>query len=433
MSREIYAKSPGMPYYLCFMRAEIITIGTEILLGQTLDTNSAWLGQRLTERGVEVCRVTSVSDKPEDIVAALDAANSAWVFVTGGLGPTKDDLTKHVLTDYFHDTLTYRPEVYAHIEALFATMGRVPNSLNRPQAELPSKATILHNAVGTAQGMMWEESGRRVVSMPGVPYEMKRIMEDGVLPLMDKMQSDAHVHRYFVVQGVPESELALQIQTWEDALPKHVSLAYLPSAGFVKLRLTAIVPKSSIDAAHFTMQELSKGLRSILGNSVYTEDLSPLEVVVGHLLVELGQTLATAESCTGGAVAARVTSVPGSSAYFRGAVVAYANDVKQHQLGVGQADLLLHGAVSEAVVRQMAQGARKRLRSDWAIATSGVAGPDGGTKEKPIGTVWIAIAGPKTLWSKCFQMGKNRERTVEKTVQTALNALRSVILEGQAG
>lgn len=416
------------------MRAEIITIGTEILLGQTVDSNSAWMGQRLSEVGVEVQRITSISDQPSAIVAALNAVlpSTQWVLITGGLGPTKDDLTKHVLTDYFEDRLEYRPEIFEHIEALFAKMGRVPNALNRPQADFPVKAELLHNAMGTAQGMLWTEHGRRYVSMPGVPYEMKHILETGVLPRMRAEQAEIHVHRYFVVQGIPESDLALRIADWESALPEGISLAYLPSPGVVKLRLSAHVASEGEQAMRAQMDQEAAALKVLLGADCYAEDLLPLEVVVGELLKAAGQTVATAESCTGGSIAARLTSIPGSSAYLIGGVVAYSNTVKEQQLGVRKADLLVHGAVSEPVVRQMAEGVRKRLKTDWALATSGVAGPDGGSEAKPVGTVWIALAGPNGTWSKKFSMGLNRSRTVEKSVLAALDALRRALDGGEA-
>ena len=415
-----------MPVYLCRMRAEIITIGTEILLGQTVDSNSAWMGQRLSEVGVEVQRITSISDVPAAIRAALDAVlpSTQWVLITGGLGPTKDDLTKHVLTEYFGDSLTFRPEIFAHIEALFVKMGRVPNALNRPQADFPEKAELLQNALGTAQGMLWTHNGMRFVSMPGVPYEMKHIMETGVLPRMRSEQRQVHVHRYFLVQGIPESELATRIANWEDALPEGISLAYLPSPGVVKLRLSAQVEKTRQEEVHAVLDFQSDKLKAILGSDLYADDLLPLEVVVGERLKALGQTVGTAESCTGGAIAARLTSIAGSSAYVIGGIVAYSNTVKEQQLGVRKADLLLHGAVSESVVRQMAEGVCKRLKTNWGIASSGIAGPDGGSEAKPIGTVWLAVAGPQGTWAQKFSMGTNRTRTVEKSVLAALDALR---------
>ncbi|MDG1253328.1 MAG: competence/damage-inducible protein A [Schleiferiaceae bacterium] len=408
------------------MRAEIITIGTEILLGQTVDSNSAWLGQQLNECGVQVERITSISDRPEAIVAALEAvpAHIDWILLTGGLGPTKDDLTKKVLCDYLKDYLIFRPEVYAHIEALFAGMGRVPNALNRPQAELPASAEVIQNTVGTAQGMLWTRGKQRILSMPGVPYEMKRIMEDGILPRMREERNEILLHRYVVVQGIPESDLAMRMEDWESALKPPLSLAYLPSPGLVKLRISVAGPSKQEEVLVQAISEAAASLKQLLGNDAYAEELVPLEKVIGQMLIERGQTLSTAESCTGGGIASRLTSVSGSSAYFQGAIVAYANVVKQAQLSVNPADLLLYGAVSEQVVRQMATGVRKHLKTDWSIATSGIAGPTGGSAEKPIGTVWIAVSGPGYSWARCFQMGKDRSRVIEKSILASLNALR---------
>ena len=423
---EIYAKRRGFQPYLWTMRAEIITIGTEILLGQTVDSNSAWLGQRLNECGVQVERITSISDQPEAIKAALDAvpAGIDWILVTGGLGPTKDDLTKKVLCEYFHDELVFHPEVYAHIETLFASMGRVPNALNRPQAELPASAEVIPNAVGTAQGMLWTRDHQRILSMPGVPYEMKRIMEDGILSRMRAERNEVLLHRYLVVQGIPESDLALRMQNWESALEVPLTLAYLPSPGLVKLRISIAGPAAQEDALLAKITASAESLKQLLGEDAYAEELKPLEELIGELLMARGETLSTAESCTGGGIAARITSVAGSSAYFQGGIVAYANGIKQAQLSVNPADLLVHGAVSEPVVKQMAVGVRKHLKTDWAIATSGIAGPSGGSEAKPVGTLWIAVSGPGYSWSHRFQMGKDRGRVIEKSILAGLNALR---------
>ena len=409
------------------MQAEVLAIGTELLLGQTVDTNSAWMGERLAELGVTLRRKTVVADRPEDVSAALDAVHpdTRWVLITGGLGPTKDDLTKNVLNDYFGGTLVFHPEVYAHIEALFARMGRVPGPLNRGQAELPDVCEPLHNAKGTAPGMLFARNGVRYVSMPGVPYEMKHLMEAHVLPRL-KAESETHIaHRFFMVQGIPESELATRIAEWESGLPEGLSLAYLPSPGIVKLRLTARTGTAA--QAEALLEPAAAGLRAVLGSDIYSEDWKTIEEVVGELLAAAGQTVATAESCTGGSVAAQLTRIPGSSRYVLGGVVAYRNDVKVRLLGVNEADLLLHGAVSEPVVRAMARGVRKRLGADWGLASSGVAGPDGGSPEKPVGTVWLAVSGPGVEWAARFQMGDHRERTVRKSVLEVLNRLRGFL------
>ena len=401
------------------MQAEVIAIGTELLLGQTIDTNSAWIGEQLAEMGVTLRRKTVIADRADDVRAALDAVlpETKWVLVTGGLGPTKDDLTKSVLNEYFGGTLEFRPEVYAHIEALFARMGRVPGPLNRGQAELPNVCEPLANAKGTAPGMLFQRGEVRYVSMPGVPYEMKHLMEVHVLPRM-RAESDAHIeHRFFMIQGIPESELATRIADWESALPQGLSLAYLPSPGIVKLRLTARTQSS--DLAATLLGPAAHGLRAVLGTDIFSEDWKTIEEVVGERLAAAGQTVATAESCTGGSIAALLTRVPGSSRY--------ANDVKMRNLGVNEADLLMHGAVSEPVVRAMARGARTRFGSDWGVASSGVAGPDGGSAGKPVGTVWLAVSGPGVEWAGRFQMGDNRERTVRKSVLEVLNRLRGFL------
>lgn len=414
------------------MQAEIIAIGTELLLGQTVDTNSAWIGERLSELGVVLRRKTVVADRPDDVRAALDAVmpESRWVLITGGLGPTKDDLTKSVLNDYFGGNLVFRPEVYAHIESMFERMGRVPGPLNRGQAELPDVCKPLYNAKGTAPGMLFAKDGVRFVSMPGVPYEMKHLMEEHVLPMMQS-ESDAHiVHRFFMVQGIPESELAARISSWESSLPEELSLAYLPSPGIVKLRLTART-RSKV-AAVALLDPACADLRAILADDIYSEDWKTIEEVVGQRLASVGQTVATAESCTGGAIAAALTRISGSSRYVRGGMIAYSNDVKVRNLGVSEADLLLHGAVSEPVVRAMARGARKRFGSDWGIASSGVAGPSGGSEAKPVGTVWLAVNGPGVDWAGRFQMGDHRERTVRKSVLEVLNRLRGFLPESPA-
>jgi len=414
------------------VQAEVVAIGTELLLGQTVDTNSSWIGERLAELGATLRRKTVVADRPEDVRAALDSLlpETRWVLITGGLGPTKDDLTKNVLNEYFGGTLVFYPDVYAHIEAMFARMGRVPGPLNRGQAELPDVCEPLFNAKGTAPGMLFARDGVRYVSMPGVPYEMKHLMEAHVLPRI-KAESDAHIeHRFFMVQGIPESELAARIADWESALPEGLSLAYLPSPGVVKLRLTARTRQAA--EALPLLNTAAEGLRAVLGGDIFAEDWKTLEEVVGERLAAAGQTVATAESCTGGSIAALLTRIPGSSRYVQGGIVAYANEVKVRQLGVNEADLMVHGAVSEPVVRAMARGVRKRLGADWGLASSGVAGPDGGSAEKPVGTVWLAVSGPGVEWAARFQMGDHRERTVRKSVLEILNRLRGFLPEEPA-
>jgi nicotinamide-nucleotide amidase len=383
----------------------------------------------LSELGVTLRRKTVVADRVDDVLAALNAvmADTQWVIITGGLGPTQDDLTKGILNDFFGGRLVYHPEIYRHIEALFARMGRVPGALNREQAEIPDVCEWLPNAVGTAPGMLFERQGQRFVSIPGVPFEMKHIMESHVLPRI-RAESDAHIeHRFFMVQGIPESELAERMVDWESSLANGLSLAYLPSPGIVKLRLTART--SSDHAAHLLLEDASASLRTLLGRDIFAENILSIEEVVGELLKACGQTVATAESCTGGSIAALLTRIPGSSQYVQGGIVAYANEAKVQLLGVPEADLIQHGAVSDQVVRAMARGARLRLNADWGLASSGIMGPDGGSAAKPLGTVWLAVSGPGVDWAARFQMGDHRERSVRKSVLEVLGRLRGFLAD----
>ena len=412
------------------MNVEVIAIGDELLLGQTVNTNAAWLGLELSQVGGSVVRSTVLADSPEGIVSALANVlpETELVVLTGGLGPTKDDLTKKVLTDYFGGELVYQPSVFAHIEQLFQTLGRVPSELNREQAYLPNNATVLQNAVGTAMGMAWDFDGKRYVSLPGVPYEMKHLAAAYILPWVQQRSRFWVQNRTVRTQGVPESELADRISAWEDALPSFVKLAYLPAPGLVKLRLSVRVPKEAAEAAKQEVETQVQALVHLLGAAYFGEGDRALEEVVGDALAGAGQTVATAESCTGGAVGAALTSIPGSSRYFVGGIQAYANRIKTQLLGVDEAALVVHGAVSEVVAKALASGARKRLGSDWAVATTGVAGPDGGSPEKPVGTVWIAVAGPDGCRAERFQMGKDRSRNIQKSVQAALNMLRQRVV-----
>jgi len=408
------------------MKIEVISIGDELLLGQTINTNSAWMGQEVAKVGGQVVRAWTVSDSGEEIHAALNGLHpqTELVLLTGGLGPTKDDLTKKVLTAFMGGELTYHPDVFEHIQRLFASMGRVPSERNREQAMLPSNAEILINAVGTAMGMAWSWGGRRVVSMPGVPYEMKHLMETHVLPWISQNSRHFVAHRTVRSQGVPESDLADRLNDWEESLPDWIKLAYLPAPGLVKLRLSLRVPKEQAVVSQGRLNREVDVLIGLLGASYFGEGDVPLERVLGDKLLAQGMTLATAESCTGGALGASITSVAGSSRYYWGGVQAYHNDVKMKVLGVEEAALAVHGAVSETVAKAMATGVRKRLGTDWAVSTTGIAGPDGGTPEKPVGTVWIAVAGPDGCRAERFQMGKDRQRNVQKTVLAAMNLLR---------
>ncbi|MDX5447497.1 MAG: competence/damage-inducible protein A [Bacteroidota bacterium] len=410
---------------------EIVTIGDEILIGQTVDTNSAWLGENLNSIGLEIRQIRSIPDTREAIIQAMDSVfpSTKLVIVTGGLGPTKDDLTKYTLTDYFGGELEYHPEIFEHIIELFSRFGRKPNDLNKNQAWLPNNARILKNDRGTASGMMWKKDDRYYVSLPGVPYEMKHLMKEHILPWAKEELVDGHIHHHTILtQGVPESELATMLSDWEENLPSFIKLAYLPSPGMVKLRLTARGTDS--EKMEKALEEEASKAESILGDVVYGEDDDRLEIIVGNLLSEQGSTLATAESCTGGQIATMITSVAGSSKYYLGSIVSYANLVKENPLGVTDEALRENGAVSEVVVRQMAEGIHNLTGADYCIATSGIAGPGGGSEEKPVGTVWIALRTPQETFAKRFQFGNKRDTNIRKTSLMALDMLRKS-LRGQ--
>lgn len=405
--------------------AEIITIGDELLYGQVIDTNSAFLGQELGRLGIRVRQITSVSDRAAEIVLALDAARERAdvVLITGGLGPTKDDLTKHILTEYFRTELVLHEPSLHDVEAIFARFNRPMLAANRYQAYLPASCTAIRNTMGTAPGMWFEDRDTVFVAMPGVPFEMKTMMTDIVLSRLQ-----AHFHtaaiEHIVVQtaGIGESFLAEQIADWEDALPPNVKLAYLPALGNVRLRLTGT--DDDQPDLRGRMEALLPALRARIGEHIFAEGDIPLEAAVGRLLTARGLTIGTAESCTGGFLAHKLTSIPGSSGYFRGSIIAYHNDVKISELNVSPATLASHGAVSEATVREMAEGARQRLGVDVALATSGIAGPDGGTHDKPVGTICIAYADQQQTVSRQFSFNRTRQINIEYTTTAVLNLLR---------
>jgi nicotinamide-nucleotide amidase len=410
------------------MKAEIITIGDEILIGQIVDTNSAWMGQQLNLLGVEIYQVTSVHDDQSHILKAIDEAgrNADLVLITGGLGPTKDDITKKCLCEYFETELVFHPEVFEHVKSLLSSRNVIINQLNRDQALLPVNCTVLHNPVGTASGMWFEKSGTIFISMPGVPFEMEAIMTEEVFPRLKLLQkSRAIVHKTVLTIGIPESMLAERIEAWEDALPKYIKLAYLPNPMMVRLRLSGygtdeLVLKTEID-------KQVKGLLNLIPEAVFGYDNDNLGIVLGRMLVSSGKTMATAESCTGGSIAQLITSNPGSSAYFIGGVVAYSNELKNKLLGVPDKIIEQYGAVSQEVAELMAVGARENLGTDYAVATTGIAGPDGGSDEKPVGTVWIAVAGATGVSSKKYVFKHNRERNIVRSTHIALNMLRIFI------
>ena len=398
------------------MRAEIITIGDELLIGQVVDTNSAWMAERLNEIGVELYQITSVHDTREHIVAALDEAFGRVdiVLTTGGLGPTNDDITKHVLCDYFGTHLVENGAVRAHIEQLYSNRLDVLNRLTATQWMVPENAEILENRVGSAPLMVFHHGKQILVSMPGVPYEMKIAMEEQILPYIGR-QTASIIHKTLQVTGIPESALAILLEDFERQMPPSVRLAYLPKDGIIRLRLS-----SYGENTEEYMQSLFEHLKKLVGKYMIADNDAPLEVLVGERLKQLGMTIATAESCTGGKLAALLNKHAGSSAFYLGSIISYDNSVKTKLLGVKEEIIKDYGVVSEEVVRQMTHAVRQQIGADCAIATSGIAGPTGGTKEKPVGTVWIAWATPTETHAECFHLGKLREQVTDRACMKAL-------------
>ncbi|MDO4702934.1 CinA family nicotinamide mononucleotide deamidase-related protein [Tannerella sp.] len=404
------------------MTVEIITIGDELLIGQVVDTNSAWMGSLLNDNGFEVVHKTVTGDREEDIVSAVNAAGGRAdvILITGGLGPTKDDVTLHALCACFDTSLRFSEEVYAHIEQLFSRRKLVMNELTRNQAMVPDKATVIRNEAGTAPCTWFERDGKVFVSMPGVPAEMKWLMTHEVIPRLKKrFRQDLYIkHDTCWVTGYTESALAIELSDFEQNLPSFVKLAYLPQAGMIRLRLSAY--SRTPEEAETTLAALRKELGQMLHGHIQPEGDKEPEVLVGERLRARGQTVGTAESCTGGAIAAALTSVAGSSDYYVGSVVSYSNALKHRLLHVSETDLVRYGAVSRPVVEQMARGALQVLGCDYAVATSGIAGPGGGTAEKPVGTVWIAVAHGNDVVSNEFRFSSVREQNIRRAVNMSL-------------
>ena len=406
------------------MQAELITIGDEILIGQTIDTNSAWMGRELNALGIQVSQITSIKDERNAIRSAILAAEKSAakiILITGGLGPTKDDITKHVLCEYFETELVRNEEVLAKIQAFFKSRGREMLESNNMQADLPKACTVLLNDMGTASGMWFEKGDTIFVSMPGVPYEMKHLMSDRVLPkILERFELPAIFHKTIMTEGIGESFLVELIKDWENSLvAEEIAIAYLPSPGIVRVRLTA----QGQNKATLEEKVLRKAneLHQLVPQYIFGEDDISLEEALAAALKAKGKTIATAESCTGGYIAHLLTSISGSSAYYLGGFVSYDNQVKIETLKVSKESIEDDGAVSKTVVEQMANGARNLLKTDFAIATSGIAGPDGGTEEKPVGTVWIAIASEKGVQAKKFLFEQNRERNIRRSAMAALS------------
>jgi nicotinamide-nucleotide amidase len=415
------------------VRAEIITIGDEILYGQILDTNTQWISLELDKLGIKTVRKSSVGDQIDEIVQILKEAQKRAdvVFITGGLGPTKDDLTKKILADFFGCSLAYHAEALQDVTDFFAKRGRELSDLNRDQALLPTKCTFIPNKQGTAPAMWFNELDTIWISMPGVPFEMKSIMETEVLPrLVNYFKLPVIVHQLAKTVGIGESYLSDLIQDWELQLPSHIKLAYLPSLGIVKLRLTSF--GDSAKSLHEQISHEFAKVMPLIKSYVFGYEKDELADVVGKLLIEQKSTLALAESCTGGYLAHQFTQHPGSSAYFLGGVLAYANEVKMNQLGVSSKILDEDGAVSDSCVIAMATGVRQMTGSTYALATSGIAGPEGGTPDKPVGTIWIALAHPNGVLARKLTLGGTRIQNIHLTSLTSINLLRRFLLNDLA-
>jgi len=409
--------------------ASIITIGDELLIGQTIDTNSAWMAQQLNAMGIWVHRRVAIGDVREAILEALDreGAVSDIVLITGGLGPTADDITKPVLCEYFGGKLVRDEATYLQVMEFFESRGLPTLQRNVDQSLVPDVATVLHNTRGTAPGMWFEKDEKVYVSMPGVPHEMKGLMSDHVLPrLQEYFQTPAIVHQTLLTSGMGESFIAERLTHFEASLPPHIKLAYLPSYGLLKLRLTAFGADKLSTAAALSIY--FHQMKELLADITVADEDLPMGEVLGKLLKEKGKTVGTAESCTGGFIAHNITLVPGSSAWYKGSVVSYANEIKSGLLGVKQETLQANGAVSEAAVREMARGALQQLKTDYIIAVSGIMGPDGGTPEKPVGTVWIAAGSAKELVTVKHQLRYDRLNNIQMTATYAMNELRKLIV-----
>ena len=406
------------------MKATIITIGDEILIGQILDTNSRYISRALNAHGIMVAERTSIGDDRTQIVETLNRAlsQSEVVIITGGLGPTKDDITKHTLCDYFGSTLRYDEVEAEHIRTLLAVRNIAFNDLNRGQAMVPECCTVLHNAHGTAPGMWFEQNGRVVVSLPGVPFEMQHLIDEEVMPrLKARFELREIVHRTMITFGIAESILAERIAKWEEALPDYIRLAYLPAPNVVRLRLSAYEVEGK-EVRH-EIDNLFEELRSIIPDNIAGFEEASVEELVHNILINKGLTLATAESCTGGAIASKFTAQAGASAYFLCGVVSYSNESKNKVLGVEMSDITQFGAVSEQVAMAMAKGARAISGADFAISTTGIAGPTGGSEEKPVGTVWIGVATPNRCFAVLKNCGTDRSQIISRATAYAIAML----------
>ncbi len=413
------------------MKAAILTIGDEILIGQIVDTNSGWLAQRMNDIGAQVVRMISVGDEVADIHCGLDQAFAVadMILVTGGLGPTKDDITKKALADYFEDELKFHQPSYDLILRMFEKRNVPIYESHRDQCYLPSTATLIENNMGTAQGIWMHRNNKALLSMPGIPYEMKAIMISG--GGLDKIKSSfptkAIAHRTILTSGKGETTIATLIQTVEENLPSHIKLAFLPSLSRVRLRLSGMGKVQSILEKELDL-EVNK-IKALIPDLIFGYGNETLESAVGELLISKGLTIGTCESCTGGYLSHKLTSIPGSSAYYKGSIISYSNRLKENLLKVSYKTILDKGAVSQATVIEMTKGGLSQLNTSLVVAISGIAGPEGGTSDKPVGTIWIAISNGIQLSTIQLQLGKSRMKNIEYTAYYALNMVRKFVLE----
>jgi len=411
------------------MKAIIITIGDELLIGQTVDTNSAWIGAELSNIGFDIIRKISIHDLRKDILDTLaeTEGKAEVVLITGGLGPTSDDITKQTICEFFGTRLIINDEVLAMVTEMIKKRNFPMNENNRKQAEVPESCRVLKNEAGTAPGMWFGKDKTIFAFMPGVPYEMKYLMKEHVIPeLKKRFTSQVIIHRNIMTYGAPEAMLAEMLEGFESSLPSYIRLAYLPASGIIKLRLTGTGPERLV--LQDKMEETVKKLYQIIPDLIFGENEDPFEVVIGKLLLKKRQTICTAESCTGGNIAHLITSVPGSSSYFSGSVVAYDNKVKENILGIPAEVISKYGAVSEEVARLMAEGARRIMETDYAVATTGIAGPDGGTDSKPVGTICIAVASEHGTVSEKHIYGNERIININRFSIAALSLARKQII-----
>jgi len=411
-------------------KAEIIAIGDEILIGQVINSNAPWIATNLNTNGISVQRFITISDNKQAIINALDDSLSKAdvVFITGGLGPTKDDITKHTLCEYFDTSLILNEERLSILKEYFESRGRKMNPINEDQAMVPRDCVLINNEVGTACGMWFQDkNGKIVISMPGVPFEMKKMMLDAIIPkIKQEILQTPIKHRTVRTFGIGESDIASIIEDWETNLPSHIKLAYLPKIGMVRLRLSGShIDENFLDTS--IDEEIDK-LYQLIPEYIYGEEDDELETVVAGILKEKNYTIATAESCTGGFIAHRLTSIPGSSSYFEGSVISYSNEIKINELDVPASIIASHGAVSEEVVTAMAKNIQAKYNTDVSIACSGIAGPGGGTEEKPVGTIWIAVTVKDRLITKQLSLSKQRDKNILLTCLYSLDLLRRELL-----